>query len=179
MRLFIALEIPQDLQDDVAALARQLKASVQGRFLPPPTYHLTLAFLGDMPEAVIPSIESVLEQTASSCEAITLQPDGLGKFGRGEDGTLWLGFAPTPELMRLAEELRSCLEDRGIPFDDKPFKPHLTLARRARIPKGELPALSFPYPATADVVTLFKSTLSKEGATYDPLYQASLEHLPR
>ncbi len=49
MRLFIALEIPQDLQDDVAALARQLKASVQGRFLPPPTYHLTLAFLGDRP----------------------------------------------------------------------------------------------------------------------------------
>ena len=47
MRTFVALDLPPDFADDVAALARQMGAAVEGRFLPRSTYHLTLAFLGD------------------------------------------------------------------------------------------------------------------------------------
>lgn len=51
MRTFIALDIPEEFADDVAALARVLSASVEGRFLARDTYHLTLAFLGDIDDA--------------------------------------------------------------------------------------------------------------------------------
>ena len=51
MRAFIALELPADFADDTAAAARRLSASLEGRFLDRSTYHLTLAFLGDIDDA--------------------------------------------------------------------------------------------------------------------------------
>lgn len=50
MRTFIALELPQDFCDDTANLARDLSKTIQGRFMKRETYHLTLAFLGDINE---------------------------------------------------------------------------------------------------------------------------------
>ncbi|MDE8685296.1 hypothetical protein P0G11_12205, partial [Adlercreutzia rubneri] len=58
--------------------------------------------------------------------------------------------------------------------DPKPFCPHITLGRRVRIPKKPLPPLAIPLPAHARTVTLFKSTLSRDGAEYKPLYTVEL-----
>ncbi|HIT50974.1 MAG TPA: RNA 2',3'-cyclic phosphodiesterase, partial [Candidatus Aveggerthella excrementigallinarum] len=55
MRVFIALELPDDFAADVAGLARQLSAEVDGRFLRRESYHLTLAFLGEVDEAELAS----------------------------------------------------------------------------------------------------------------------------
>ncbi len=63
-------------------------------------------------------------------------------------------------------------------FDEKPFRPHVTLARRVRFQRETLPALPFPAPAMASRVTLFKSTLTKDGALYKPLYTMELEQRP-
>lgn len=175
MRTFIALELPERFAADTAALARQLGTVVEGRFLPRETHHLTLAFLGELSEADIAAATSALETACVGVPRIPLQSDGLGKFGRASDATLWLGIAPVPELEKLAARLREELTARQLPFDDKPFKPHITLARRAHIPKTSLPPLAFPRDDQADTVTLFKSTLSREGATYKPL---ATVHLP-
>ena len=61
-----------------------------------------------------------------------------------------------------------------MPFDAKPFKPHITLARRARIPKASLPPLAFPRDDRAATVTLCKSTLERTGAVYKPLHTTRL-----
>ena len=168
MRAFIALEVSEGFADDIAGLARQLGAVVEGRFLPRSIYHLTLAFLGEVDEREISASMAAIDAACADAAPIPLRSDGLGKFGRPSDATLWLGITPVPTLMR--EELAR----RNVPFDDKPFKPHITLARRARIPKGSLPALAFPEIGEASAVVLFKSTLSKEGATYKPLHTAAL-----
>ena len=60
------------------------------------------------------------------------------------------------------------------PFDAKPFKAHLTLARRARIPHVGLPHLAFPQDDEAYDVTLYKSTLDRAGAAYKPLHTVRL-----
>ena len=73
--------------------------------------------------------------------------------------------------MDLAERVRIELHERDIAFDAKAFRPHITLARRARIPRGQLPELLFPAPAVAPSVTLYKSILDQTGATYKPLYR--------
>lgn len=174
MRTFVALDLPPDLADDVAALARQLGAAVEGRFLPRSTYHLTLAFLGDVDEAQLAAATDALEAACAGASPVPLRSDGLGKFGRATDATLWLGIAAAPELEQLAARLRDELRARDVPFDAKPFKAHLTLARRARIPHVGLPHLAFPQDDEAYDVTLYKSTLDRAGAAYKPLHTVRL-----
>lgn len=174
MRTFIALELPAEFADDVAAVARQLSAPLEGRFLDRGTYHLTLAFTGDLDDADIARAMDALDAACANTSPVPLAPDGLGKFGRPADATLWLGIIPAPALTSLAERLREELAARDVPFDPKPFRPHITLARRVRIPKKPLPDLAFPLPAEACAVTLFKSTLSRAGAIYKPLYTIEL-----
>ena len=175
MRAFIALEVPGEFADDAAAMARRLSASLEGRFLDRDTYHLTLAFLGDVDDAEAGRAMDALDTACASATPIMLAPDGLGKFGRPADATLWLGITGEPALMALAEQLRDELAARDVPFDPKPFRPHITLGRRVHIPRKPLPELAFPLPAEARAVTLFKSTLSRDGAAYKPLYTCALE----
>ncbi len=175
MRAFIALDIPQALREYVAALTRQLKATVKGRFVPRDNYHVTVAFLGDTSERELADAMGVLDDTASRFDPVELVPDGLGKFGRANDATLWLGFMQDPALMDLAAFVRTELDDVGVSFDAKPFVPHLTLARRTVLDQGKLATLPFPAPAHADELTLFKSTLTSDGAIYEPIYTVRLE----
>ena len=115
MRSFIALEPPVSLREDIAALARQLKASVRGRFTPRENFHVTLAFLGDVTERELADAMGVLDEAASRFDPVKLEPDRLGKFGRANDATLWLGFMQDPALIELAAFVRVGLDDAGVP----------------------------------------------------------------
>lgn len=174
MRAFIALELPAEFGDETVGLARQLSAVVEGRFSPRENYHLTLAFLGEIGEAESRDAIAALDEACADLGPAPLRTEGLGHFGRPHDATLWLGISLAPELEELAERIRSALTERGLGFDPKPFRPHITLARRCRLPKGELPALAFPAPSQAERVTLFKSTLTSDGPIYKPLYSVEL-----
>lgn len=175
MRVFIALELPDHMVAQVAVLARQLGDRISGRLMKPDTYHLTLAFLGELDEQQVRDAMAALDDAAVDRAAIPLVPDGLGKFGKPHDATLWLGISPAQELMDLAEAVRAELAARDLPFDRKAFRPHITLARRAKLPRGPLPELVFPEASQAVAVTLFKSSLTPEGARYKPLYTKTLE----
>lgn len=172
MRTFIALELPEPFADDVAALSRCLRRAVDGRFMRRETYHLTLAFLGDVDEDGASRAIGALERACAGRLPVPLAATGLGKFGKPHDCTLWLGIEPAPELMDLAQAVRDELTHAGLTFDTKPFLPHITLARRVRMPRGDLGSLVFPAPARAARVTLYKSTLTQEGAVYKPLFTA-------
>ena len=174
MRSFIALELPESFRLQVAGLARTLSAQVKGRFMPPDNYHLTLAFLGDISERDVMLAMAVLDEAGAKSGVVPVEGSGLGKFGKARDATLWLGLRPNDELMQLAENVRESLAKRQIEFDDKPFKPHITIARRASIPKGVFPELPFPQGDHADTITLFKSELDSSGATYHPLHSVHL-----
>lgn len=82
MRAFIALELPADFADDTAAAARRLSASLEGRFLDRSTYHLTLAFLGDIDDAEASRAMDALDVACAGSAPVSLAPDGLGKLGR-------------------------------------------------------------------------------------------------
>ena len=174
MRTFIALELPEMFASDTAELARRLSGMIEGRFPPRENHHLTRAFIGETDEAGVTAAIEAMDAACKGARPVPLRSDGLGKFGRTSDATLWLGIAPRPELMRLAAKLRAELAARDVRFDGKPFKPHVTLARRARIPQASLPSLVFPRDDEARAVTLFKSTLDREGARYKPLHSIDL-----
>lgn len=175
MRAFAAIELPDAFRDEVASVARQLSAAIEARYLPRQNYHITLAFLGDILEGQLHSAMEALDEATDSIGPVCLKPDGIGKFGRPQNATLWMGLAKDPEMIALADRLRGGLRMRGIDFDDKPFKPHITLSRHAKIPYAELPQLLFPQEAVANRVALLKSTLSRDGATYKPLHEVEIE----
>lgn len=181
MRTFIAIEIPADMKDDLAAVARSLQGVVEGRFVPRTNYHMTLAFLGDIPQAMIEYAQvdmyHAIKQT-DSLDSINLKADRLGIFGRKSNATLWMGFAKDPKLMELAIHLREQLDQSGFALDDKSFLPHVTLARHAKLPRGHLPNIPFPDAGEAGQLTLFKSELHSDGATYEPLYSIPLYRPP-
>lgn len=175
MRAFIALELPDSMVGEVLVLTRQLRSVVPGRFMKPETYHLTLAFLGEVDEAGARCAMEALDDACQGLGSVPLRPEGLGSFGRASDATLWLGIAPAPELMEVARAVRAALGARGLSYDAKPFKPHVTLARRARLGHIELTGLAFPGETRASHVTLFKSILLPDGARYKPLHSVRLE----
>lgn len=175
MRTFIALELPSSLIDDIAALVRTLQESLEGRFMERYTYHLTLAFLGDIDEQTSHEVIAILNEICANRKPLTLACDGLGTFGRPQDCTLWLGITPNESLMDLANTIRNALKAHGIWFDPKPFKPHITLGRRIQLGSTDLSNVPFPAPTEADTVTFFKSILTKECASYKPLYSKTLK----
>ena len=170
MRAFIALELPGAFADEVAALSRALGEICAGRFVADENHHLTLAFLGDVGEAEARSAMAALDEACAGVGPVRLNATGLGIFGRARDATLWLGIEKDPQLMALAERVRSELSTRGLAYDEKDFLPHVTLARRVRMPRGALGDLAFPQPDEATRVTLFRSILGPDGARYKPLY---------
>lgn len=174
MRSFVALGLPEAFADEVAALSRCLSAVCEGRFVRPGNHHLTLAFLGEVGEAEARRAMDALDAACAGAGPVELVAEGLGTFGRGRDATLWLGVEKNPGLVALAERLREELLARGLCFDEKPFLPHVTIARRARLPQAALEGLAFPLPDEAHAVTLYRSFLDPGGARYKPLYTVGL-----
>ena len=174
MRTFIALELPESFIEETALLAASMSRRVAGRFMPRESYHLTLAFLGEVDEVDVRRAMDAVDAACAECEPVALSCNGLGTFGRKGDATLWLGLAPNEGVTELAARVRDELVRRDITFDRKNFVPHITIARRARIAKGALDGLAFPFDALGARVTLFKSTLAPTGAQYKPLYSTEL-----
>lgn len=174
MRAFVALELPEAFADEVAALSRALAEVCAGRFVSPENHHLTLAFLGDVNEAEARLAMDALDAACAGVGPVRLAATGLGTFGRARDATLWLGIEKDPQLMPLAARVREELAARSLSYDEKDFLPHVTLARRARLPRGGLGELAFPLPDEGVRVTLFRSILEPDGARYKPLYTVEL-----
>lgn len=174
MRTFIALELPEAFADELSALSRALAARCEGRFVPPEGHHLTLAFLGEVDEAGARRAMDALDAACAGTGPVALRAEGLGTFGRARDATLWLGVEKNPQLMDLAVRVRAELAARGLAYDEKAFLPHVTLARRARVPRGALGDLAFPLPDRATDVALLRSYLEPTGARYKTLYSVGL-----
>ena len=138
MRAFIAIELPGAFADEVAELARGLEAVCAGRFVSAESHHLTLAFLGEVGEAEARSAMEALDTACADAATMPLRAAGLGTFGRPRDATLWLGVERDPRLMALATRVREELFARGLSYDERDFLPHVTLARRVRLPRGAL-----------------------------------------
>ena len=174
MRAFIAIELPEAFADEVDELARGLAGVCEGRFVSQENRHITLAFLGEVGEVETRSAMGALDAACGGRGPVPLRQCGLGTFGRSRDATLWLGIEKDPQLMGLTARVREELSARGLAYDEKDFLPHVTLARRARVPRGSLGDLAFPLPDEATRVTLFRGILGPDGARYKPLYTCPL-----
>ena len=180
-RAFVAVPVPTEealvaLADELAATPADLKV------VDPRKHHLTLSFLGDVPDDAAPRLAAALDRAVEGRSRFALQLHGVGAFPNARrPRVVWAGARPEPRMMELAERVRRALADAGFPGDDKPFKLHLTLAR-SRMQGGDAKASSFvhenadrPLPALpVHEVRLYRSTLGRGGSTYDVLHAAPL-----
>jgi 2'-5' RNA ligase len=133
VRLFVAAYPPSSACDDLSARVDTLAVSkahadgVNTRLAHRDTWHVTLAFLGEVTDSRAPGAASALERAAVG-PPVTLRLAGGGRFGRGESTVLWAGVEGDG-LDGLARRVRHELRKTKISYDDRPFRPHLTVAR--------------------------------------------------
>ena len=185
MRLFLAIDLDDVARAAIVAeqtrIANALPRASTPRFIKPEQLHLTLVFLGDVEEAlsarIIDEIEPSLAQPAF--DAVF---GGVGMFPpRGGARVLWIGVTDgAREMISVQQELAHRMTHLGIAREDRPFSPHLTIARwRDARPSDRAAVLSLPLSrlqARVRIahVTLYRSTLSSAGPTYTPLARATL-----
>ncbi|WP_435188768.1 RNA 2',3'-cyclic phosphodiesterase [Streptomyces sp. bgisy126] len=131
VRVFIALAPPDDAKDELAdALGPAYAAYPRMRWNRIEDWHITLAFLGELPVATVPLLRPPLADLAAARRPLELALRGGGHF---DDRVLWSGIDGDLEgLHGLATEVRAVVAECGIPFEGRPLRPHLTLARARR-----------------------------------------------
>ena len=175
MRVFIAVDLPNEIREALSDLQRELRPLTNTvRWVAPDSIHITLKFLGEIPEKRIEDIDA--ELTGLSWKPFTVTVHGVGFFpGTRSPRIFWAGMeAPTME--GLSEQLDIRMERLGFDKEKRAFRPHITLARakNTRIESSLVTAAaqfeernfgSF----TVDRVFLFRSTLKASGAVYEKL----------
>ncbi len=131
MRLFVALAPPDDAKDELAdALQFAYEKYAQLRWNRIEDWHITLAFLGEHPVTVVPLLRAALARLAAHHPSLRLDLKGGGHF---DERLLWSGIEGELDgLHALADEVRKSVRECGIPFQERPLRPHLTLARGRR-----------------------------------------------
>lgn len=177
MRLFVALDIPEDVRASLRAFAQPLRAKwPRIRWTRPEGQHVTLKFLGEVGEERLELIVSMLAPLRSP-EPVTMNFRGIGFFPQpGRPRVLWAGVEGSANLQPLAAEVESALVVAGFPAEQRAFRPHLTLARfhpeddTARLQEALAAHANAELgSATASKFILFRSRLKPGGAEYTPL----------
>lgn len=129
MRLFLAIPVPTDLAQTIATLARErlVRGASSGglRLMHPDDLHVTLCFLGETPDARLSEIAPALQQVQSP-----ELPVRTGRFGVFvHAGAVYLAVDLSRSLLDLKQAIDNQLERCGIPPEQRPYHPHITVAR--------------------------------------------------
>jgi RNA 2',3'-cyclic 3'-phosphodiesterase len=130
VRLFVALEIPPAVRDNLATLIKDLRtAAPKARWVRPENIHVTLNFIGEVAPEKLTDIRGALSDVQSE-RAVELKFRGLGFFPNAKrPSVLWVGIDASPNLQLLAGDIERSLEKLGFPREERPFVPHLTITR--------------------------------------------------
>ena len=179
IRLFVAIEIPDDVRDELMDLQSGLPGAT---WSPWDNLHLTLRFIGEVPEPAVEEIAEALWQIHT--EGFALRLKGVGRFGgEGARSAPRLVFADIEHdggLTRLQSKIENALRALGLEAERRKFHPHVTLARLRDTPIGRLGNYLAEHSLFAtrafDVreFTLFSSTLGRDHSVYESLDRFAL-----
>ncbi len=184
IRSFIAIELPEETRQNLAAIQEQLKLTGAGvRWVKPSSIHLTLKFLGNVHSAQVEDIAAAAARAVRFEPAITLCAAGLGAFpSQRKPRVIWVGIQGEVErLGRIQASVESGLEPLGFAREQRSFRPHLTLGRvkeRRRLQPliDAMTTLELPEFNSFDAaeIILYKSDLRPTGAIYTKLHRMPL-----
>ncbi|MGB9071760.1 MAG: RNA 2',3'-cyclic phosphodiesterase [Terriglobales bacterium] len=195
MRIFVGIDLESGIR---ASIARFLDGvcgfAPDVRWVRPESLHLTLKFIGEQKPDRVEAIQERLRGVQGA--AVELRFAGYGFFPTPKaPRVFWIGIEAGPRLAELAANIDAAVAELGIPREDRPFSPHLTLARGGsgsgspRRRKGDGPSLTFAVlekrlaamsaldfgTMTAREFFLYQSQLSPGGAKYTKLQRFALK----
>ena len=169
MRLFFALNFAPETCRALMDVQRRLRRLAgPGNYTRPENLHLTLAFLGEQTPEGLAAARRALEAAVLPPLALTF--DHTGRFRQAGEALWWIGLSENPALTALYASLWDALEQEGFPRETRPFRPHLTLARRLpgdfRAEEAQL--LPAPIPAETAGLHLMESLRQDGRLVYRP-----------
>jgi 2'-5' RNA ligase len=176
VRVFIAVPLPVDLKAKLVALQQEFRQlAVGATWVREAGFHITLKFLGEVDSAQIAPIFSCMTETVQRYYPFSLILSGVGVFPReSSPRVLWVGIQDATGLLKQMQQLLEAqLVRAGYPREDRPFAPHLTLARLKHVSRRSefFAGLNAQSKAVlgqlkVDHIELIKSQLSPSGARY-------------
>lgn len=170
IRLFVGLPLPEDVRRYLLSLHMGVRFA---RWQRDDQLHLTLKFVGEVPESTARDLDENLAQIRMA--PFTLSLEGAGIFGdMRRPRVLWAGVTPQGEVTRLRDKVEMAALRAGIPLEQRKYVPHVTLARFSGERQAESGLAAF-LEARGDLRTppflvrefaLFSSHLSSSGSIY-------------
>ena len=177
IRLFVALQLPEPVRNRLASLCNGIP---NVRWVDPNYMHLTLQFIGEVEEPLLPEVDAVL--SGIRCPDFRLAFNGVDFFGdRRRARILWVGTRPSDELIALQSKIELALARAGLVAESRKFHPHVTLARLKGKKVDRLAAYLGAHAAfitedfSVDSFVLYSSRLGRNGAIYTPEANYPLE----
>ncbi len=199
IRAFLAVELTEDLRVKLAGIEQDLKQlfsrecvkNVRVSWVQPSSMHLTVRFLGDIDEQLIEPIREAIQQTITGRRVIHIPLERLGVFPRAQQPrVLWVGPSEAWEKSDIAQrstslhqDVEACCRSFGIAADDRPWSPHLTLARvkegerlvgQVLVKSGVLDRPSGVGSLAVNAIALMQSELRAAGPVYAKLWEVGL-----
>ena len=171
MRLFVAVSFDKAVQKELQTLQDRLRRQGRGSFTRPENWHLTLAFLGEVPEERLEAVCRAMDSVA--VPPLRLRFARVGRFRRDEGDVVWVAPEENRALITLWQELSAALEKEGFRLEKRSFVPHVTLCRRFRAGGSydAAAALSRPFTACADHISLMLSELRDGRRQYREMHR--------
>lgn len=173
IRAFLALPVPADIRARLTVLQFLLPLP---RRVEPAGFHLTLTFVGEVPDRVLEALDDGLQALRQTPFAVEVR--GAGLFGGARPTAAWAGIAPSEPLSRLQAKCDRAARLAGAPVEARRFHPHVTLGRFP--PPAPEDALKLEQaivaeqgfragPWTVDRVVLYRSHLTRAGSVYEEM----------
>lgn len=181
MRCFIAIELPENIKEFFARIV-SLQLPLQGvNIVQKENFHITLKFLGEIEEKLIPEITQTLKNIACEVFPFTLKITHPGVFpDKYKPRVIWIGTEDTEIIKELAKKIDESMASLGFQREERDFKSHITMAR-VKNPKNGKYLFEritkhfssqkglYPLNFTVREFVLMKSTLTPKGSIYSIL----------
>jgi 2'-5' RNA ligase len=177
VRLFVAIEIPKEIRNALAMFIKELRAiAPQVKWVRAENLHITVKFLGHTDSAQLQSIENALDSIRDS-DPVTLKFQRLGFFPNDRrPRVFWTDMQASANLKTIASDIDHAVHRLGFPLEERPFTPHLTLARLdppgvdAKLASAIVENAARDFGSmTARQFHLIESKLKPSGVEYTPL----------
>lgn len=182
-RVFIAIDVNPDVRERLSLVQRRLVSTgAHLRLVDPPNIHVTMKFLGDIPERVLEEVRSAVQKTATTAAPYDIVVHGLGAFpSMRHIRVIWAGIRKgREETLAIQRELDRNLAKLNFK-PEKDFIPHLTIARvKSGVAKDKLAAILLEMSdadfgrSRVDAIELKKSKLTPNGPIYSTLERVGL-----
>ena len=180
IRSFLAFELPGQIKDTVSGISAEMSTLLpEARWVRVDNIHLTVVFLGEIPESSLEGIAGVAKSVCDRYDAFEIALKGVGVFsGLRFPRVLWVGLQGDLERMGYFRNgLQKRLAPCGIIEEKRKYRPHLTLGRFRKGTRGGPPLARIldgyrhvvsPF-CRLSTFSLFKSDLTRTGAVYTKL----------